>query len=236
MTNKVVKSELKQITLKKPSKRLDDLIEALTYDFTKLRDKVDAVFEQGRKEGFEDMQIGKMVRVKMKEHYSRDTIARVLPATAKQKHVSVRKPDTLDKNQGKKVKLLEVKNNNNVTDNDRPAKEDENKQPLQELRTNQQEKQQSQPQETMNDEDQTNVVVFQDSLDNLISYPQWEHDIETMDLANSRRLLTDAVRKVIALKEHLRFLNDTVRQIKENPKEYLKSQKELNRRFGFMGA
>jgi hypothetical protein len=72
-----------QIQKKKRSKTLDDLLENLNPDFDKLQPKVDAVFEQGRKEGFCDMEIGDFVRSNMKVNYSLRTIQRVLPDTAK---------------------------------------------------------------------------------------------------------------------------------------------------------
>ena len=64
----------------------------LAPDFGKLETKKDAIFEQGRKEGFNDMEIGDMIRSKMQEHYSDRTIRRILPDTAKHtKHASEHK-------------------------------------------------------------------------------------------------------------------------------------------------
>jgi hypothetical protein len=73
-----------QIPKQKPSKRFEQLLADLGPDFGKLETKKDAIFEQGRKEGFSDMEIGDLVRSKMKEHYSDRTIRRLLPDTAKQ--------------------------------------------------------------------------------------------------------------------------------------------------------
>jgi hypothetical protein len=70
---------------KQRSKILEKLLDALSPDFDKLQPKIDAVFQQGRKEGFDDMEIGELVRSQMKEHYSDRTIRRVLPEAAKQK-------------------------------------------------------------------------------------------------------------------------------------------------------
>lgn len=72
-----------QIQKQKPSKTLEQLLADLAPDLGKLKPKVNAIFEQGRKEGLDDMEIGKMVRSKMKEHYSDRTIQRVLPDTVK---------------------------------------------------------------------------------------------------------------------------------------------------------
>jgi hypothetical protein len=68
---------------RKPSQALLELVEGLAPDFQKLQDKVDEVFRKGREEGFNDMQIGNLVRSRMKEHYSPATIRNVLPETAK---------------------------------------------------------------------------------------------------------------------------------------------------------
>jgi hypothetical protein len=67
----------------KRSKILDHLLDALVPDWGKLQTNVNAVFEQGRKEGFDDMEIGDFIRSKMKDHYSKSTIQRVLPKSAK---------------------------------------------------------------------------------------------------------------------------------------------------------
>lgn len=70
--------------LKQKSKKLEQLLADLGPDFGKLETKVDAIFEQGRKEGFSEMEIGGLVRSKMEAHYSDRTIRRVLPDSAKQ--------------------------------------------------------------------------------------------------------------------------------------------------------
>jgi hypothetical protein len=71
------------VKFKKPSKMLEAALNALSLDFGKLQAKVNKVFEIGRKENYPDMEIGDMVREKMKEEYSDRTISRVLPETAK---------------------------------------------------------------------------------------------------------------------------------------------------------
>jgi hypothetical protein len=53
---------------------LDQLLNSLLPDLDKLQPKIDAVFQQGRKEGFDDMEIGDLVRSKMKDHYTNRTI------------------------------------------------------------------------------------------------------------------------------------------------------------------
>ena len=78
--------------LKQKSKKLEQLLIDFGPDFGKLETKKDAVFEQGRKEGFNDMEIGDMIRSAMKDHYSDRTIRRILPDTAKHtEHVSKHK-------------------------------------------------------------------------------------------------------------------------------------------------
>lgn len=74
-----------EITVLTPSKTLTELIDSLALDFGKLKQRVEKVFEQGREEGFQDSEIGKMVRARMAEHYTRQTITNVLPETAKSK-------------------------------------------------------------------------------------------------------------------------------------------------------
>jgi hypothetical protein len=72
-----------QLQQKQRSKILERLLEALAPDFNKIQEKVNEVFEQGRREGLDDMEIGSLVREQMKEHYSQATIKRVLPKSAK---------------------------------------------------------------------------------------------------------------------------------------------------------
>jgi hypothetical protein len=62
----------------KPSKALAAALNALSIDFGKLNTNVKKVFEIARKEGYPDIEIGGMIREKMKEHYSASTIQRVL--------------------------------------------------------------------------------------------------------------------------------------------------------------
>ena len=59
---------------KQRSKIVEKLLDARSQDFDKLQSKVDAVFEKGRQEGLSDMDIGSMVRTKLKNHYSDRTI------------------------------------------------------------------------------------------------------------------------------------------------------------------
>jgi hypothetical protein len=64
---------------------LDHLLDALVPEWGKLQTNVNAVFDQGRREGFNDLEIGNFIRSKMKDHYSKSTIQRVLPKSAKHK-------------------------------------------------------------------------------------------------------------------------------------------------------
>ncbi|MGC1132843.1 MAG: hypothetical protein WA941_08470 [Nitrososphaeraceae archaeon] len=93
---------------KQRSKTLDQLLDALSPDFDKLQPKVDAVLEQGKKEGFSDMEIGALIRSKMQEHYSDRTIRRVLPDIAKHtKHASKHKtqPDKMSGSEREPINL-----------------------------------------------------------------------------------------------------------------------------------
>jgi hypothetical protein len=82
---------------KKFSKILNKPLQKLGPDFGKLQSKVDAVFEQGRKEGFSDMEIGEFVRYKMKEHHTDRTIRAVLPNTAKHQEKAREQKDFVEK-------------------------------------------------------------------------------------------------------------------------------------------
>lgn len=80
------------------SKQLQEALDSIpSPDFEKLQPKVDRVFAIGREEGFSDKEIGKEIRKKMKEHYSRKTIWKVFEEypDARQKHKSVTKGNTL---------------------------------------------------------------------------------------------------------------------------------------------
>jgi hypothetical protein len=68
---------LTQQIQKQKSKKLEKLIANLVPDFGKLETKVNAIFEQGRKESFGDKEIGDMIRSKMKEYHSDRAIRRV---------------------------------------------------------------------------------------------------------------------------------------------------------------
>lgn len=84
-----------EITVKRPSKQLEKALDALALDFAKLQTKVDAVFTIGRKEDYNDRQIGNMIRERMKDHYSAMTIWRVFEnypdARQQQNHEKVNK-------------------------------------------------------------------------------------------------------------------------------------------------
>lgn len=65
------------VKVKKPSKNLEAALNALALDFRKLQQKVDYVFTVGRKEGYNDKEIGKMIREKMEGQYHKNTITKV---------------------------------------------------------------------------------------------------------------------------------------------------------------
>jgi hypothetical protein len=71
---------------KAPSKKLKEKIHACISSFQKLGTAVNEALEQGRKEGFADKEIGKMIRDEMLQAgFERSTVAGYLPSSAKQK-------------------------------------------------------------------------------------------------------------------------------------------------------
>jgi hypothetical protein len=97
-----------QILKEKQSKILQRLLEALAPDFNKLQHKVNEVFEQGRKDGLSDMEIGDLVRSAMKDYYTDRTIQRVLPKTAiHSKHIGKHKsePDKMSGSEREPIDL-----------------------------------------------------------------------------------------------------------------------------------
>jgi hypothetical protein len=70
--------------IKKPSKILEKLTDKCVSEFGKLNVAVNKALERGRLEGFEDRQVGDMIRRKMiAAGYSRMTVSRALPPSAK---------------------------------------------------------------------------------------------------------------------------------------------------------
>jgi len=91
---------------KKLSQAMQDALDALAIDFEKLQPKVDRVFTIGRGEGLSDKEIGKLVREKMKEHYTMRTVQNVFAtypdAKQQQIHKKAEKTSTFhedDKNE-----------------------------------------------------------------------------------------------------------------------------------------
>jgi hypothetical protein len=83
-----------------PSDRLKEKIHACVSSFQKLGAAVKEALEQGRKEGFTDREIGKMIRDEMLQvGFERSTIAGYLPSSAKQKPRG--KPGSRNKISGK---------------------------------------------------------------------------------------------------------------------------------------
>jgi hypothetical protein len=71
---------------KSPSEKLKEKIHACVSSFQKLGAAVNEALEQGRKEGFTNREIGKMIRDEMLQAgFERSTIAGYLPSSAKQK-------------------------------------------------------------------------------------------------------------------------------------------------------
>lgn len=82
---------------KQPSERLVELIDSLKLDLEKfLKPKVDKIFEVGRQEGFTDMEIGNIVRERMKGTYSINRIRVMLPDSAKHIEYKPRYDDALN--------------------------------------------------------------------------------------------------------------------------------------------
>ena len=72
------------LAIKKPSKILEKLTDKCVLEFGKLNVAVNKALERGRLEGFEDRQVGDMIRRKMiAAGYSRMTVSRALPPSAK---------------------------------------------------------------------------------------------------------------------------------------------------------
>jgi hypothetical protein len=85
---------------KAPSENLKEKIHACISSFQKLGAAVNEALEQGRKEGFTDREIGKMIRDEMLQAgFERSTIAGYLPSSAKQKPRG--KPGSRNKISGK---------------------------------------------------------------------------------------------------------------------------------------
>ena len=85
---------------KAPSENLKEKIHACISSFQKLRAAVNEALEQGRKEGFTDREIGKMIRDEMLQAgFERSTITGYLPSSAKQKPRG--KPGSRNKISGK---------------------------------------------------------------------------------------------------------------------------------------
>jgi hypothetical protein len=93
---------------KAPSKKLKEKIHACISSFQKLGTAVNEALEQGRKEGFADKEIGKMIRDEMLQAgFERSTVAGYLPSSAKQKPRG--KPGSHNKISGKNPQTEAVK-------------------------------------------------------------------------------------------------------------------------------
>lgn len=68
---------------KKRSKKVDLLLKEVAMEFEKVKPKIDAVFVQGRLEGFGDKEIGQWIREAMKGKYTDRQIRNVIPESAK---------------------------------------------------------------------------------------------------------------------------------------------------------
>jgi hypothetical protein len=77
MTEQIQKKKRKTKPIK-VSERMQEALDALSLDFDKLQPRVDKVFTIGREDGMKDKVIGKVIRAKMKEHYSKSTFYNVI--------------------------------------------------------------------------------------------------------------------------------------------------------------
>lgn len=105
-----------------PSKAFFDALDAIpAINFEKLQPKVDRVFEIGRKEGLTDKAIGKFIRWKMKEDYSRNGIWKVLKKypDAIQKHKkSVTKVNTSESDTDQEVASIRPETETETADDE----------------------------------------------------------------------------------------------------------------------
>jgi hypothetical protein len=93
---------------KAPSKELKEKVHECISSFQKLGAAVNEALEQGRKEGFTDKEIGKMIRDEMLQAgFERSTIAGYLPSSAKQRPRG--KPGSRNKISGKNPQTEAVK-------------------------------------------------------------------------------------------------------------------------------
>jgi hypothetical protein len=94
---------------KAPSEKLKEKIHACMSSTQKLGAAVNEALEQGRKEGFTDREIGRMIRDEMlRAGFERSTIAGYLPSSAKQKPRG--KPGSYNKISGKNPQTEAVEN------------------------------------------------------------------------------------------------------------------------------
>lgn len=84
-------------TSKKPSKKLEKLIDSCALQLGKTLHVINAALKQGRLEGFDDRTIGDMIKRKMiAAGFTDRTVRRYLPASAKHmKHASIHKTTTI---------------------------------------------------------------------------------------------------------------------------------------------
>jgi hypothetical protein len=193
---------------KKPSEAFIEALAALSLDFDKLQPKVDKVFEIGRKDGLNDKEIGDHVRSIMREHYSQRSIQNVFAKypQAKQQQNHPNRNQKVAKSATFSAKEPKAK-----------AKDKFSKQALPSTTTKESE---AEP-----ETEDTEQIIFQDNLDNLISLNKYETDIDTMDLINCRRLLKEAIKRYLAVRSENRALKSDREQHLKNPKEWAKNQK-----------
>jgi len=223
---------------KKRSKQLETLLSQLHIDFGKLQSKVDAVFEQARKEGFTDKEIGKWIREEMKEEYGSTTICRVFErypeARQKQNHTKkVSQNETFE--QGIEDGTSDVPSapdatsSANVTDS-------ESVEPTPVVF---QIKPEGYMPEDLEKYDKTLLIKIAKYLDRQNAVWQdecmkWDHQIHSLAIEN-KKLKEDyevALKKIEAFRSENRALKDAIQQFNDNPKEYLRLQKMAHQLLG----
>ncbi len=100
--------------IKQPSPRFQKALDDLIPDFGKLQTKVDKCFELGRKEGYDDRNIGSFIREKMKPHYHPNTITNVFEKYPNAKHQE--KARSVTNNVTNDQKVTKNVNSDGVTD------------------------------------------------------------------------------------------------------------------------
>lgn len=102
-----VKKKKRNVQVLVPSKKLLALLDSLVPDMKKTKQRVKEIFDQSRKEGFPDDEIGSMIRMRMDGNYTERYIRMVLPETAKRAYE--RNVDVTNEKKSEKISETEHK-------------------------------------------------------------------------------------------------------------------------------